>query len=126
MLDAIAGSLRLSVEEREHLYLLADQPLLAQGGRRGELDAGLVITMESLTATTIAMIVDDLGTVLAQNQLSVEVFGRLVDQADHANNMVWRWFTDRAWRASWAPTDTHDATAAGFVADLRALAAQRG
>jgi MmyB-like transcription regulator ligand binding domain len=63
--------------------------------------------------------------VLAQNRLSVEVFGRLADQANHADNMVWRWFTDPAWRASWAPTDTHDATAAGFVADLRALAAQR-
>jgi transcriptional regulator with XRE-family HTH domain len=126
VLDAIARGLRLSVEEREHLYLLAEQPLPAQGGRRGELDAGLVMTMESLTATTIAMIVDDLGTVLAQNRLSVEVFGRLADQADHADNMVWRWFTDPVWRASWAPTDTHDATAAGFVADLRALAAQRG
>jgi len=46
--------------------------------------------MESLTATTIAMIVDDLGTVLAQNRLGVEVFGRLTDQTDHADNMVWR------------------------------------
>ena len=125
VLAAIARSLRLSAEEREHLYLLAEQPLPAQGGRPGELDAGLVMTMDSLTATTIAMIVDDLGTVLAQNRLSVEIFGRLAGQADHADNMVWRWFTDPAWRASWAPTDTHDATAAGFVADLRALAAQR-
>jgi transcriptional regulator with XRE-family HTH domain len=125
VLDAIARGLRLSAEEREHLYLLAAQPLPAQGSRRGELDAGLVMTMNSLTATTIAMIVDDLGTVLAQNRLSVVVFGRLADQPDHADNMVWRWFTDPAWRASWAPTDTHDATEAGFVADLRALAAQR-
>jgi transcriptional regulator with XRE-family HTH domain len=126
VLAAIASGLRLSAEEREHLYLLAEQPLPAQGSRRAELDAGLVVTMDSLTATTIAMIVDDLGTVLAQNRLSVEVFGRLAGQADHADNMVWRWFTDPAWRASWAPPDTHDATAAGFVADLRALAAQRG
>ena len=125
VLDAIARSLRLSADEREHLYLLAAQPLPAEGGRRGELDAGLVITMDSLTATTIAMIVDDLGTVLAQNPLSVEVFGHLAGQPDHADNMVWRWFTDPAWRASWAPPETHDATAAGFVADLRALAAQQ-
>jgi transcriptional regulator with XRE-family HTH domain len=126
VLAAIARGLRLSAEEREHLYLLAEQPLPAQGDRRGELDGALVITMDSLTATTIAMIVDDLGTVLAQNRLSVEVFGRLAGQADHADNMVWRWFTDPAWRASWAPTDMHDAIATGFVADLRALAAQRG
>ena len=126
VLAAIARGLQLSAEEREHLYLLAEQPLPAPGGRRRELDAGLVMTMDSLNATTIAMIVDDLGTVLAQNRLSAKVFGRLVDQADHADNMVWRWFTDAEWRASWAPTDTHDATAAGFVADLRALAAQRG
>ena len=126
VLAAIASSLRLSAEEREHLYLLAEQPVPGQANRRGELDDGLVVTMDSLTATTIAMIVDDLGAVLAQNQLSVEVFGRLADQAGHADNMVWRWFTDPAWRASWAPTETHDATAAGFVADLRALAAQQG
>jgi hypothetical protein len=126
VLAAIARGLRLSAEESEHLYLLAEQPLPAQGGRQSELDPGLVVTMDSLTATTIAMVVDDLGTVLAQNRLSVEIFGRLADQGDHANNMVWRWFTDPAWRASWAPTDAHDATAAGFVADLRALAAQRG
>jgi transcriptional regulator with XRE-family HTH domain len=126
VLAAVARSLRLSTEEREHLYLLAEQPLPDRGGRRGELDAGLVMTMDSLTATTIAMIVDDLGTVMAQNRLSAEVFGRLADRPDHADNMVWRWFTDPAWRSSWAPTDTHDATGAGLVADLRAMAAQRG
>jgi transcriptional regulator with XRE-family HTH domain len=126
VLAGIARGLRLSAEEREHLYLFAEQPLPAQDGRRSELDAGLVMTMESLTAMTIAMIVDDLGTVLAQNRLSAEMFGRLTDQTDRGDNMVWRWFTDPAWRASLAPPDTHDATAAGFVADLRALAAQRG
>jgi len=26
----------------------------------------------------------------AQNRLGVEVFGRLTDQTDHADNMVWR------------------------------------
>ena len=97
VLDAIAGGLRLSVEEREHLHLLAEQPLPAQGGRRGELDAGLVTTMESLTAATIAMIVDDLGTVLAQNRLGVEVFGRLTDQTDHAGSVNHRHTMLSAW-----------------------------
>src|SRR5262249_46233647 len=61
-----------------------------------------------------------------RTSLSVKVFGRLAGQVDHTDNTVWRWFADPTWRASWAPPDTHDATAAGFVADLRALAAQRG
>jgi MmyB-like transcription regulator ligand binding domain len=67
-----------------------------------------------------------LAAIARSLRLSAEVFGRLAGQADPADNMVWRWFTDPAWRASWAPTETRDATAAGFVADLRALAAQRG
>jgi transcriptional regulator with XRE-family HTH domain len=133
VLAAIARSLRLSVEEREYLYLLAGQAPPLPDSQPGDLDAGLVATMESLTAATIALIVDDLGTVLSQNGLSAEVFGNFGDHADHAGNhagyaasMVWRWFTDRAWRASWAPASTYDATTSGFVADLRATAAQRG
>jgi hypothetical protein len=126
VLAAIARSLRLSAEEREHLYLLAAQAPPPRDDRPEGLDAGLVATMESLTATTIAMIVDDLGTVLSQNGLSAEVFGNLGAGDGRARNIVWRWFTDRAWRASWAPAQTHDATTRGFVADLRAAATQRG
>jgi transcriptional regulator with XRE-family HTH domain len=132
VLAAIARSLRLSGEEREHLYLLAGQPPPPRDDQPSNLDAGLVTTMESLTATTIALIVDDLGTVLSQNRLSAEVFGHLADHRDHPDhagyrgNMVWRWFTDQAWRASWAPTNTHDTTTRGFVADLRAMATLRG
>ena len=126
VLASIARSLRLSVEEREYLYLLAGQAPPPRGGQRSVLDAGLAATMESLTATTIAMIVDDLGTVLSQNGLSAEIFGHLTDHAGYDGNMVWRWFTDRAWRASWAPTDTHGTTASDLVADLRAMAGQRG
>ncbi|MBO0850963.1 MAG: helix-turn-helix domain-containing protein [Pseudonocardia sp.] len=126
VLAAIARTLRLSAEEREHLYLLAGQAPPPLDGRPEDLDAGLVATIESLTATTIAMIVDDLGTVRSQNALSAEVFGDLASSAGHAGNFVWRWFTDQAWRASWAPAHTHDTTASGMVADLRAAAAQRG
>jgi transcriptional regulator with XRE-family HTH domain len=126
VLAAIARSLRLDAEEREHLYLLAGQAPPPQSDQRGDLDTGLAATMESLTATTIALIVDDLGTVLSQNGLSVKIFGHLTDQAGHDGSMVWRWFTDQAWRASWAPADTYDTTTRGLVADLRAAAAQRG
>jgi transcriptional regulator with XRE-family HTH domain len=126
VLAAIARSVQLNDEEREHLYLLAGQAPPPQNDEYADLDAGLVATMESLTATTIAFIVDGLGTVLSQNGLSAEVFGHLADQAGHDGNMVWRWFTDQAWRASWAPPGTHDTTARGLVADLRAMATQRG
>jgi transcriptional regulator with XRE-family HTH domain len=126
VLGAIARSLRLSAEEREHLYLLAGQAPPPPGEQRGDLDAGLVATMDSLTATTIAVITDDLGTVLSQNELSAEVFGSFAGRPGQAGNMVWRWFTEPAWRASWAPAGTHDATASGLVADLRVTAAQRG
>ena len=126
VLAAIARSLRLSAEEREHLYLLAGQPPPPWDDRPGDLDAGLVTAMESLTATTIAVIADNLGTVLSQNALSAEVFGNLAADSGPAGNLVWRWFTDPAWRASWAPEETRDTTTSGLVADLRAAVAQRG
>jgi hypothetical protein len=146
VLGAIARGLRLTAEEREHLYLLAGQTPPPEGGQRDDPDPGLVATMESLTATTIAMIADDLGAVLAQNALSAEVFGSFAGQAaqaraygvdsagnhavdyavDYAGNMVWRLFTDRPWRASWATAEAQDAIATGLVADLRATAALRG
>lgn len=126
VLAAIARSLRLSAEEREHLYLLAAQPPPPRDDHQADLDAGLVAAIESLTTRTIALIVDDLGTVLSQNELGSEVFGDLAAGGGHAGNFVWRWFTDGAWRDSWAPAHTHDDTTSGLVADLRAAAAQRG
>jgi transcriptional regulator with XRE-family HTH domain len=126
VLSALARALRLSAEEREHLYLLAAQAPPPRDDRPEHLDAGLVATMESLTATTIAMIIDDLGTVLVQNRLSAEIFGHLAAGSGRGDNMVRRWFTDPAWRASWAPPHTHHTTSDGLVADLRAAAAQRG
>jgi transcriptional regulator with XRE-family HTH domain len=125
VLAAIARSLRLSVEEREHLYLLAGHAPPVQDSWPVDVDPGLVVTMESLNPTTIAAISDDLGTVLLQNGLSAEIFGDIAGVGE-ASNLVWRWFTDRTWRASWAPEHTHDETASGLVADLRAVAAQRG
>jgi transcriptional regulator with XRE-family HTH domain len=130
VLGGIARGLRLSAEEREHLYLLAGQAPPPEEGQRNDPDAGLVSTMEALTAATIAFIADDLGTVLAQNTLSMEVFGSLAGQDDHtgtyAGNLVWRLFTDRPWRASWATAQAQDSIASGLVADLRATAALRG
>ncbi len=127
VLSAIADVLRLSAAEREHLYVLAAQvPPPRDDGRSCGVDAGLVAAVESLTPTTIALVVDHLGTVLAQNALSAEVFGDLAAEAAPARNFVWRWFTDPAWRASWAPAGTHDGTADGFVADLRAAVGQHG
>ena len=63
---------------------------------------------------------------LAQNGLSTEVFGDLAAGTGYARNMVWRWFTDLTWRASWAPEHTQDVTTSGLVADLRAAVTQRG
>jgi hypothetical protein len=106
--------------------LLAEQPLPALGGRRGQLDAGLVRTMDSLTAATIAMIVDDLGTVLAQNRLSAGCLAASPIRSTTPTTWCGGGSPTRRGVRPGHPTDAHDATAAGFVADLRVLAAQRG
>jgi hypothetical protein len=69
---------------------------------------------------------DDLGTLLAQNRLSLEVFGQFIGLPGHGSNLIWRWFTSPQWRHYLDPADQHEGTGHFYVADLRAALARRG
>jgi hypothetical protein len=81
--------------------------------------------LDSLGSTTIGLIADDLGVVLAQNALSAEVYGRFAGRTGVDGNMIWRWFVDRAWRDSVARPEDQEQTSSAYAADLRVAVGMR-
>src|SRR3954452_24878827 len=74
LLGALARALRLSEDERDHLFHLAGhQPPPAEGAAR-LARAGLLRMLDLLDGTP-AMVLSDLGEVLAQNRTSVLLTG---------------------------------------------------
>ncbi|MFE0820684.1 helix-turn-helix transcriptional regulator [Streptomyces sp. NPDC058847] len=124
MLSSLAKALRLSVDERDHLYRLAGYAPPLRGATGQYADPSMMYLLDAL-ATVPAHILDDLSTMLAQNRLSRALFGSWELGDDRAGNVTWRWFTDPSSRAL-NITEEHAAIGRGYAADLRAAAARRG
>ena len=121
MLGGIARALRLTADECAYLYRLAGQAAPPTGEPSGFVDPGLADAMAAVAATVAAAIVDELGTVVAQNRLNETLFGAMAG----TGNIVWRWFTEPAWRAWQEPAEQHAETGRAYVADLRAVLGRR-
>ena len=124
MLGAIARALRLTLDERDHIYRLAGHPAPAPHQSLGYADAGLMRVLDALAPSTPALISDDLATVIAQNRLNVALLGPIAASAGRDRNFLWRWFTDDALRGRY-PADQHADLSREYVADLRATLGQR-
>jgi transcriptional regulator with XRE-family HTH domain len=124
LLAALARALRLTRDERDHLYLLAGHRPPA-GPRAGEyVRPGLLYLMDRLVETP-AQLVSDLGDVLAQNAMAEALFGCHCTIEEPDRNIPWRWFTDAFVRESY-PEEEHAEYSRLHVADLRAAVARRG
>jgi transcriptional regulator with XRE-family HTH domain len=124
LLGSLARALRLSVDERDHLYAVAGHQPPPRFSSGGYVDPGLMHLLDALTATP-AMVVDDLSTITAQNPLAIALLGPWANQDGRRSNVVWRWFTDPESRAVYPP-DQHAAIGRAGVADLRAGVYRRG
>ncbi|MEU8800593.1 helix-turn-helix transcriptional regulator [Spirillospora sp. NPDC048819] len=123
LLGALARALRLSDDERAHLFHLAGhRPPPADGAAR-LARAGLVRMLDLLGGTP-AMVVSDLGEVLAQNRASVLLSGDHTGFSGDRRYVVYRWFTEPAARAA-HPPEEQEHQARQLVADLRATAGRR-
>lgn len=125
MLGAIARALRLTLDERDHVYLLAGHPAPAAYLALGYADPGLMTILDALAPTVPAMITDDLQGVLAQNPLGVALLGRLTGSGELGSSFLWHWFTDESYRHLYAENDRGELSR-GYVADFRAAVARRG
>jgi transcriptional regulator with XRE-family HTH domain len=125
MLAGLARALRLDGAERDHLYRLAGQAPPVVPESEGYIDPGLSALLHAAEATTPGYIADDLGTVVAQNVLNLALFGPFTGMPGWEGNLVWRWFTSPRWRFVLEPEGQHEQTGRAYVADLRAIVAQR-
>jgi transcriptional regulator with XRE-family HTH domain len=123
MLAALARALRLSDDERDHLFHLAGhRPPPADAVAR-LARAGLV-RMIDLLGDTAAVVLSDLGEILAQNRTSLLVSGDHSGLTGDRRYIVHRWFTDPATRAM-HPVGEQERHARQHVADLRAAYGRR-
>ncbi|MFY1615403.1 helix-turn-helix transcriptional regulator [Micromonospora sp. WMMD736] len=123
LLGALARALRLTDDERSHLFHLAGhQPPPADGTAR-LARAGLVRLLD-LVGDTPAMVLSDLGEILAQNHMSILLSGDHSGLTGDRRYVAYRYFTDPSIRDLHGP-DEWQRHARQHVADLRAVAGRR-
>jgi DNA-binding XRE family transcriptional regulator len=124
MVAALARALRLTLDERNHLYLLAGRPIPPAGQASAHVHPGMLDLLDRLT-TTPAQVITDLHVTLVQNRLAVALLGPASRSTGIEASLVYRWFTEPRTRVIYPDAD-HDHHSATFVADLRAAVARRG
>ncbi|MFE3826977.1 helix-turn-helix transcriptional regulator [Streptomyces sp. NPDC059092] len=123
MIAALARALRLSADERDYLYHLAERPVPAHGGPASHVHPGMLDLLTRLTSTP-AQVITDLHVTLVQNPLAVALLGDHSGLRGARASFVHRWFTDPDARRMYPEAD-HQGQSRAFVADLRAAAARR-
>jgi transcriptional regulator with XRE-family HTH domain len=125
MLAGLARALELSDQERDHLYRLVGHAPAPASEPAGFVDPELLAAMGTLAPAVPAEIMDELGTVLVQNKMSVALFGALAGLEPPASNLIWRWFTEPDWRRRTEPADQHEQTSVSYAAALRTALSRR-
>ncbi|MEV0402477.1 helix-turn-helix transcriptional regulator [Actinoallomurus sp. NPDC050550] len=122
ILAAIARALRLSDDERDHLYHLGGEVPGPPAGPARDVRPGVLHLLDRLDDTP-ALVCDATYEVLAWNAMAVALLGDFSRLPPGERNLIWRFFTDPEARAR------HDEEGARrfareSVADLRAAAAR--
>jgi transcriptional regulator with XRE-family HTH domain len=123
MLAALARALRLTNDERDHVYHLAGRPVPPTGGSASHVPPGMLDLLDRLT-TTPALVITDLHVTLVQNRLAAALLGPIPPATGVEASLLLRWFTDPSARTLY-PAEDHAYHSEVFVADLRAAAARR-
>ena len=123
MLGALARALRLTDDERAHLFHLAGQQPPPSTGTARLARAGL-LRLLNLLGDTPATVLSDLGETLAQNRMATLLYGDHTGFRGDRRYHACRWFTEPAVRAVY-PVEEHAHHSRTIVADLRATAGRR-
>lgn len=124
MVAAIARGLRLTPDERDHLFLLAGHRTARRDLRSLHVSPGLMRVMDGLAGTT-AQVMGPLGETLTQTPSAVALLGDQTRYTGHARSATYRWFTDPAARERYHP-EQHPTNSRTYAARLRAAAARDG
>ncbi|MER5552955.1 helix-turn-helix transcriptional regulator [Streptomyces sp. NPDC002793] len=123
MIAALSRALRLTADERDYLYRLADRPVPVHSTPAAHVHPGMLDLLTRLTSTP-AQVITDLHVTLVQNPLAVALLGDHSGLRGLRASFVHRWFTDPDSRRLYPEAD-HERQSRAFVADLRAAAARR-
>ncbi|MFD2797094.1 helix-turn-helix transcriptional regulator [Promicromonospora vindobonensis] len=124
MVISIAQGLRLSPDERDHLFRLSGHNPPARGAAGEHISLGLLRILDRLDDTP-AEIVTELGETLRQSPLGIALTGDRTRYTGPARSIGYRWFTDPATRQLYDPDD-HRLLTRRFTSGLREVAALRG
>ncbi|MEW2382717.1 helix-turn-helix transcriptional regulator [Micromonospora sp. NPDC047707] len=116
MLAAIARGLRLSLEERDHLFRLGGYPTPRRVRRVDHLNPGMMRIFDGL-GDAAAQVVSDLGETLRQTRLARALLGDETAYTGLARSLHYRWFTDPDARRHYAAED-HPGHSRLIAADL--------
>jgi transcriptional regulator with XRE-family HTH domain len=126
MVAALARALRLTLDERDHLFRLTGHTAPTRVLRSDHVPPALLRVLDRLSDSP-AFVVSDLGETLVQNRLAVALLGDHSGYTGSERSQVFRWFTDPDERRRY-PVRDHDHQSHLQTAALRAAlgAAGRG
>jgi transcriptional regulator with XRE-family HTH domain len=124
MAAAIARGLRLTLAERDHLFLLTGHSAPKRVLRSEHINSGLMRVLDRL-GDTPAQIMTSLGETLVQNELAIALLGVQTNFTGLARANVYRWFTNPSSRLLY-PEKHHGHHGRVFVAQLREAFAAQG
>lgn len=93
MLTAIARGLRLTLDERDHLFVLAGHNAPARAAHSDHVNAGMMRILDRLEDTP-AQVVTGTGETIIQTRLAVALFGDQTHFTGLRRSIIYRWFTD--------------------------------
>lgn len=123
VLAALARALRLTDDERDHLYRLTGEPAPEPQTRSEHLRPGLLHLLDRL-GDSAAMVVNDVGDVLAWTPLAQALFTDFTALPARERNLYRMFFTGPEGLHRLPPED-RERGARAHVADLRATSARR-
>ena len=124
MLAAIARGLRLSLDERDHLFRLGGHSVPVRALRGDHISPGIMRVLDRLQDTP-AQVMSELGETLVQTPAARALFGDETRFTGMSRSVVYRWFTDPATRDVY-PTEDHALRSRTFTADLRRVYTKYG
>nr|WP_062337201.1 helix-turn-helix transcriptional regulator [Herbidospora sakaeratensis] len=117
LLAAIARALRLTDQERDHLFRLGGYPVKPRAKPARSVNPGMARIFDNLPPDAAALVVTDLGETLRQTPLARELLGDGLAYEGLSASLHYRWFDDPAVRKIHPPED-HATVGRELVADL--------
>ncbi len=115
---ALARALRLTLDERDHLFVLIGHNAPARFHRSEHVSPTLLRVLDRLDDTP-ALVTTDLVDTLAMNPLAIALLGDQMRHTGLASSGYYRWFMDPAERLVY-PEETHESHGRAQAARLRA------